>query len=694
MNVNKLLENSKRSDVRGYNIYSMGKSRIISSGEAFEIAPKWESAKLGLNGICAIGHHIDKADLVVPNFFVNGRKITLNPVRNYWTPAYMDTYYRSEFLGEYKRSGTLCVRETKCFDENDAFISHLTIFNDDRENVEIEISLLTPFEKISENIYKVEAKILPRGLTKHYELGGFASAKTDRGESFKVTIPANSNVTLKYGFAFSCDSAEAAEKNLNAALLEKDPFKHSEERFNAWFEEYIPALKTENTDMLKVYYYRAFLIKSAVHTPSRVLPESEYSGRAVYESPFGDWFGATIGLPIPLQIEEMRWLKNNDLVRAHIKNWCDIDGTVKDYIQFTPMAVWDYYLLSGDKEVIFEAYEAVRKYTLRKFNGNINDLPKTVGSWITGAEYQPSFYQYTEPQWDWRRDNEGAKTGDFKRTTLHRVDECVMHLANLKACEYMANLLKKDEDAVFFKNYSAAAVEQIKKLCYNDEKKFFFDVDVENAKQCDKAYSYDGFMPMLWSFFGKDYNKVFSELKKGGRFDGGVGITSVGKDCPMYWFDNCITGPTASSKSDPHYYVCCWNGPVWPFALSTVLDALGTALKQDGELTDLFVRLFTEFTELHFDGGDRSVPVICEHYRPTDALCFSPYTEYFHSQWINIFISHWAGIGVDESGEITFAPATTDDFELDCVVIRGEKYRFSQTKKDGIRLCSFSKTLD
>ena len=150
----------------------------------------------------------------------------------------------------------------------------------------------------------------------------------------------------------------------------------------------------------------------------------------------------------------------------------------------------------------------------------------------------------------------------------------------------------------------------------------------------------------------------------------------------MYWFDNCITGPVVASLSDPHPYDCSWNGPVWPFALSLVLDALGDASYTNDALCATFERLFLEYTELHFDCGDRSTPCICEHYCPTDGMSFSPYTEYFHSEWLNLFFSYYLGIRVTEEG-ISLRPITADTFSVEGIVIRGKTYRVSQEWRDG-----------
>ena len=683
-NINRLLESSQRSDVRGYNIYSSGIRDFKRPSSEQPIIKKWDIPSLGLTGKIAIGHEINITDLIAPVISADGAELDFCVTRNRWTPAFMDTYYRCKPVGEYKVSGLIAVRERKCFTKDDAFISHMTISNDGRQSVRIKVTLSLPLNKISDGIYSIEEKIIPRSIRKALTLVGFVAAKTDTGDCCELIIPPQGRVQIRYGFAFSALNADDAERSLCEALKHPDPFFDSEVRFNDWMEAHAPRLQIENLDLLKIYYYRFFVIKTAIHTPSSLIPDSDYIGQIVYESPFGNWFGAAVGLPIPLQIEEMKWMRNAGAVRSHIANWCRGFGAMRGYIQFTPMAIWKLYMQTGDKELVSECYEAVKQYTLLKCSSNYRELPVTTGSWVTGAEYQPSFYQHTEPKWDWRCDNEGKNQG-FSLTRLYRVDECVMHAANLCACQRMAELLEMKDDCGVFSSRAASAIESIKEICWNEEKSFFFDASADSRAQCDEAYCYDGFLPMMFSLFGAEYHSVFRHLLEDEHFDSGFSLTSVNKDCPMYWFDNCIAGPVASSPEEPHPYGCSWNGPVWPFAVSLVLDALGNASYTDESLRDSFKRLFTEYTELHFDFGDHSTPCICEHYRPTDGISFSPFTEYFHSEWINLFLSYYLGIRISESG-ISFEPITSEEFSLEGVMIRGKAYRFTQEIKNG-RLC-------
>jgi len=150
----------------------------------------------------------------------------------------------------------------------------------------------------------------------------------------------------------------------------------------------------------------------------------------------------------------------------------------------------------------------------------------------------------------------------------------------------------------------------------------------------------------------------------------------------MYWFDNCIAGPTKSSIINSHPYGCSWNGPVWPYAVSCALEALGNASIKDTELTTLWLEIFGKYTELHFMEGDRSTPMITENYRPTDGYSFSQTCDYFHSTWIDLFMKYWAGIQVNEDG-VTFSPFTKEEFTISNVIIAGKKYEFTQRNVNG-----------
>lgn len=137
-NINRLLETFRRSDVRGTNIYTAGR-RQLKRPDANTDLSQWDPPSPGLPGVVAIGHHIDVSDLILPEIRLDGAAQEFIPVRNRWTPAFSDTYYRARPTGEYTKSGLLALREQKCFTANDVFVGHLTLANDDRVLHEAEI---------------------------------------------------------------------------------------------------------------------------------------------------------------------------------------------------------------------------------------------------------------------------------------------------------------------------------------------------------------------------------------------------------------------------------------------------------------------------------------------------------------------------------------------------------------------------
>lgn len=683
MNINRFLENSWRTDVIGRNIYTRGMELDRKYG-ASEDRPytKWCEPAFGLNGAAAIAHQIDVCDILVPEIFENGAKREFRSMRNRWTPAYMETYYRSAPDKDYyERTGTLCVKEKKGFLPGDTFFAELTLYNDKREDTEINVKLCSPFQKHGDIFYDVKAKVMPRALVDWYTVDGVGCAKFDGGaDEVTVKVPGGQSVKLKYAFAYDAADKDKCFTAVENALKCADPFNKMESAFNSWMAEHIPVLTTDDNDILKVYYYRAFLVYHAIHTPKKLIPDHKYEGACVYESPFGSYFGAPVGLSIPLQIEEMKWLDLGDVIHSQLENWKKALGKTQRYIQFTPLAVWHQYLHDGDKDFLCTMFDECKAYVAQKYDVKTPDcLPLMTGSWMTGAEYQPSFYQYTSPEWDWRHDNERVNDG-FEKTSLYRADECIMLAGNLYACGKMAETLGKTDDAALYDKCSKTVIKKMKELMWDEERGTFVDA-YEDGRRCDKAIGYDSVAPLMWGLAGKKYDKAFDFLFSD-LFAADFPMPTVEKDCPMYWFDNCVAGPAASSTNDPHYYDCSWNGPTWPFADTVVLEALGNAALNNAALRPKFIELFGRFTELHFMYGDRTVPMIAEHYRSTDGVTFSPYVDYFHSEWLSLFFAYWAGISVSEDG-VGFSPITKSDFTIENVTVRGKKYRFTQKTENG-----------
>ncbi len=120
----------------------------------------------------------------------------------------------------------------------------------------------------------------------------------------------------------------------------------------------------------------------------------------MYESLNGGWYGGPVGLPVP---------------------W----------------AAWQAYQLHPDRNWLAAHHASFRKYVTVRFDLDDPVPTMTPGSWGTGAEYQPSFYQHTPHQpWDWRYDVEGHNESGFPIARLWRLDDLCYHLLSMRGCAH------------------------------------------------------------------------------------------------------------------------------------------------------------------------------------------------------------------------------------------------------------------
>lgn len=686
MNINRLLESSKRTCLIGKNIYTY--EGYVDNKNWQPPMPGFFSSfkkSYGTFGIC-IGHLVgDLTEGVYPEMYENGRKLEFEHVRHRWTPAWQQTYYRClPDTSYYPNSGCISFCEKKCITNEDVFFSHIVIRSDKREETRVKIKLVCPHE--GEYSFDVTAGAVTLGKTFNAKVYIATKNTISKDNEFTLTIPANGSVSFSYSLAISKHDMKTAEKSAENIFENSDVCGANENNFNKFIAEFAPKLTTENIDILKIYYYRWYLVYRSLHKPSEVINNHPVQRDCIYESPYGGWFCCPVGLPVPLHIEEAKWMINPQYVYADTLNWIDGSCNYRGYIQHTPMAIWHLYLNHPNKELLKQGYNEYCKYALNRFNPQNDDLEffkVTVGSWITGAEYQPAFYQYTDVKWDWTYDSEGVSKGLApKESRLYRLDDITYSIANLIGCSKIAKELGKYEDSKKFSALADKSVKLLIKYFWNNEKKCFVSIDACTKMHCDEAICYDSFMPYLWNIVGEKFYEGFSYIADDKELSCTFGITTVNKKCPMYWFDNCIAGPAKSSVKEPHPYGCSWNGPVWPYAVSGVLEALGASSVNNKSLIELWLENFEKYTELHFLDGDRSTPVITEHYRPSDGYSFSQTCDYFHSTWIDLFMKYYAGIMIDEN-TITFSPFTKEEFTLTNVVIGGKKYEFTQKNING-----------
>jgi hypothetical protein len=712
--VNQFLCNSARTDLIGPEMWTVpdneqrgtrpNQPENLLGAEISSQLPHhaWDAPALGLPGAWCYGHHTNLSHIIQLRVSrVDGSQsleCRFMPVRHVWTPAGTTTYFRSlasGLPGEYPFAGLLTIKERKCITADNVFVSELTLINDQRVAQQYRVEILTPYFSGTRdpNVLRVQCKTVAGGLGQELPIDSDAVLIGAPGDFFNAPfiMAPQQSMKMRYAFAVEVQGSENARARAISALNDAEVFEQNAAHFDSWFERNVPALETANQDWLKPYYYRWFVLYRAWHNPRKVLPDHPYPRPAFYESPLGTWFGCVIGLSVPVQIQEAAWLRDPEFGAAHIRNWAEaVNPEYRNYIQFTPRAIWGFFQNHPDRELLRETYSALKEYALAEISSNDpSRLPVQGGSWMSGAEYQPNFYQFTEPQWDWRYDVQGHRQSGFPLSRMIRLDNVAFKIANLQAASRIASVLGQTDESRRYQSIVEAMLTQVKSALWDPKTSLFYAAHPETGALADQAACYDSFAPFMWGLVsGHPYLAAFEKFFDENWFWSEFPITTVAKNSPMYWSGNSLTGPTEASIEKPHQYTCCWNGPTWHFSNSLSAEALGSAATSpDGaHLRERWIEFMTRWAEMHFLYGDRSVPCALEHVRPTDGVRFRTIVDYFHSAWIDPFISYWAGIRIDaESNCITFDPFTHDDFTIRRACVLGRELSFTQSNShDGM----------
>jgi len=698
LNPNRTLGSAYRPDLVGPEVWTASAQGAPPEGTA-ESYWKGEVPFLlfgkpapGLSGQLHVVHQVKGAkDVFVPEIeelSATGaaKRIVFAPVRHHWTPAFMTTYYRGEptelATDEGNRIGATVLKETKAVLEDNTFLAEAVLKN-------------TLSEPRTYRIRLVSRAGLPRCGEKadawsfttvymckdHPSVTYVALGASFAGDVCEVKVPPHGETMFRSALAFAPDSAASAAARLAQALAAKEPFAANERAFNAWFDREAPALETYDPELYQMYCYRWFVVKRGTHVARRVIADHPYPRTAVYESPVGDWYNCVIGLPVPVQLREARWEKTPATARAHALNWCDGIRGHRGYIQFTGEAMAR--LLENHPSAAFAArvYPAVRDYARQAAGGDATKLPVQSGSWGTGAEYQPNFYQFTDPPWDYRHDLQFGPEKGFAIARSVRLDTACYAIGNLLGAARLARQVGQAAEADELERFARAQLDIVLSRHWNDRLGLFLAADPETYRQADLAPCYDSFAPYQWGLVRDvKYLRAFDKLVDRAWFWDDFPGTTCAKGCPMYYGANGIVFPPAATPSNPLPKGCCWNGPMWHYANTLYAEAFGQAARVRKDLRAKWVEFFRAWSESHWAYGDRTAPRAAEHFRPEDGTRCGAAWDYFHSAWIDPFVLYLCGASVSEDLKtLSFDPYAEEDFRLSGVPFAGRLYTFAQT---------------
>ena len=467
------------------------------------------------------------------------------------------------------------------------------------------------------------------------------------------------------------------------SLLEKtmvhaegDLWQCNERVVAQWFDENVPAFSCSDPVLEKLYYYRWYLVYKNMITPEIDC----FRDLCMYEGK--DQFSLVCSASAPMHIREMRWLKDPAYVMSEMKTLlaCQLkegrdQGRLRDlYLSDLPAAIWETSCLLPDaqRRQIADNREAVLRYTAyqhsKRYVPSSFPLPVVVGSWRTAAEYQPSFFEFTQPQWDHELSNPFGKE---HMTQLHRVDDATHLCRNMAAVSRLYRAAQETETADEYAKRSRQVQQSILQEMWDEQTQFFYDLCPADRRKALQSKNFAGFLGARIDPSQANREALMDHLTK--EFSAPYPIPTAARDCPAFAPDNTWRIGPHASEDHPYSYDCCWNGPTWNFGNALVIDTLGEIVQdsQTRKHEALFAELFGKWCLEQCPGPD-AVPNTCEHYNPFTGEELRAVRDYAHSTFIDILMRRVVGIRENEQGALICQPL---NLGLARLTVRGIPYR-------------------
>ncbi|HHX02533.1 MAG TPA: hypothetical protein GX739_07700 [Firmicutes bacterium] len=459
--------------------------------------------------------------------------------------------------------------------------------------------------------------------------------------------------------------------------------RHNDE-YESFFRD-IPRFESSDQVLNKTWYYRWFVLRHNLAQPDYGFLQGMvmYEGRSHKKSKrplsSGGWhFSKLINLSTPLQLTDMRWHINRKIVYDMIRNMVDnleenglfccayVDRRLHSFANYGVWAIYQFYLVDRNKEFIKEILPRLKDVVKNETRVYSRDdhLQIEVKPSRTGKEYQPSY-------WYWHDYPPNPKApGNY--TPLKRVDRSVYHYKNVLGVARLCQALA-DPDYLDFEQEAENIKRDILSKMWDPETEFFYDLHFEtDAKAMVKNIV--GIYPHWAAITGEEHLGALKKLFDPDYFHTACPFPSVARDCKAYrpeggWMGRFIKGRNG----------CVWCGPSWPYTTSVAIDAIGIESKRSNHSFDKeFAHYLREYSLQHYRGRDLMKPYLVEHYHGETGEPLSDEPDYNHSFYIDLIMSHVAGITFAEDG-VRFDPIDVglDFFVLDQVQIGDDVYRIT-----------------
>lgn len=463
----------------------------------------------------------------------------------------------------------------------------------------------------------------------------------------------------------------------------------NEEEMNQFFSQ-LPEFESSDPVLNKTWYYRWYILRHCTSKPQQgyLKHTTVYEGRGhktgkMEPMKVTGWeFSRLICLSTPLQLTDYKWCPDKELLHDIIRgvlSTADENGIVQStfvhhkgspFANFLIWAIYQNYLLDGDVEFVKEILPLAKKCVdgNTKVYGSANDnLQIEVKHQRTGKEFQPSYWYWS----DYPKEN--AK---HLATPLKRMDTSVYHYLNVKGLYKMMEAAG-DAQAAEYKEFADTLARQINDKAWDEETGFYYDLHHETDEKA-MVKNIVGFYPYWAEFADEDKLKGIEHLFDKELFNLGELFATTAPDCPGYSPIGAWRGSLHSRDG------CMWNGPSWPYTNGIMLDMIGKQSKaQNHKYDEQFAHFLRDYSLEHYRMHDIGMPYLVEQYHAITGEPISDEPDYNHSFYLELLISHVAGLKVEED-KVVIDPLHIglDYFRLGNVKVRNKSITIAYSKKD------------
>ncbi len=604
-----------------------------------------------------------------------------------------DTVWYPEKLEMRYESNRLCFFEEKWITWDDYAVSCQSWEN--KTNEPFTLSLEIKSALCVNAVDKTGCRLLKSPKTSHgYTIG--VAIKSDIGlEGEPVVVMPGKRIDFVVAAAVGTLETDTMERIIQKVIdyfrIDSHYYKRHAVEYDRFFSD-VPCFSSSDKMLNKTWDYRWFLLRHCLAQPNYGFLQDwvMFEGRShkTSKEPFAasGWeFSKLINLSTPLHITDMRWHHNRNIVYSMIRNMLEnvdenglfcsayVDKRLHSYANYGVWSIYLFWLVDRNNAFICEIIDKLKRYVENEERVYSKDdhlqIEETHNR--TGKEYQPSYWYFhgypTNPK------------NPSTYTPLKRVDRSVYHYKNVLGLARLCEAIGDSDSNTYIEMAGMIKADILEKM-WDANTGFFYDLHHQKNEKA-MVKNIVGIYPYWAELTDRKHLRGLEYLFDREHFNTGCPFPSVSKECEAYrpagsWMGNFFKGRDG----------CVWCGPSWPYTTGIAVDAIAIQSKHHHHRYDeQFAFFLREYALQHFRDRDIKKPYLVEHYNAETGEPLSDEADYNHSYFIDLIISHVAGLQVDMDG-IRFDPIDIglDYFLLDNIKIDGHVYKVTYKRNDAM----------